>query len=134
MEQGSGRETMRIDKWLWAARFYKTRALATAAISGGKVHHNGSRIKPSRQLAVGDMLTIQKGPYRFDITVEKLTRQRRPAAEARTLYSESEQSSRERHELYAQRKLEGHTAVQRERRPDKRQRRQIHRFKQQGTP
>jgi ribosome-associated heat shock protein Hsp15 len=127
------RETMRVDKWLWAARFYKTRVLATDAISGGKVHHNGSRIKPSRQLAVGDTLTIQKGPYRFTITVEKLSKQRRPAEQARALYSESGQSSSERHALYAQRKLEGHNAVNHERRPDKRQRRQIHRFKQQGT-
>lgn len=126
-------ETMRIDKWLWVARFYKTRALATDAISGGKVHHNGSRIKPSRQLAIGDTLTIQKGPYRFTVTVEKLSKQRRPADEARSLYSESEESISERHALYAQRKLEGHNAGQTERRPDKRQRRQIHRFKQQGT-
>ncbi len=129
----TARESMRIDKWLWAARFYKTRALATDAISGGKVHHNGSRIKPSRQVTAGDTLTIQKGPYRFTVTVEKLSKQRRPAVEARALYSESEQSSSERHALYAQRTLEGHNALQRERRPDKRQRRQIHRFKQQGT-
>ena len=129
----TARETMRIDKWLWAARFYKTRALATDAINGGKVHHNGTRIKPSRQLATGDTLSIQKGPYRFTVTVKQLSKQRRPAAEARALYSESEQSSGERHALYAQRRLEGHNAVRRERRPDKRQRRQIHRFKQRGT-
>jgi len=127
------RATMRIDKWLWAARFYKTRALASAAINGGKVHHNGNRIKPSRQLAAGDVLTVRKGPYRFEITVVRLSAQRRPAEEARTLYAESEQSASERHTLYAQRRLEGHAAGQRERRPDKRTRRLIHRFRQQGT-
>jgi ribosome-associated heat shock protein Hsp15 len=127
------KETMRIDKWLWAARFYKTRALATDAINGGKVHCNGSRIKPSRQLTMGDCLTIRKGPYQFEITVQRLTAQRRPAEEARTLYAESEQSAGERHALYAQRQLEGHNVVHRERRPDKRTRRLIHRFKQQGN-
>jgi ribosome-associated heat shock protein Hsp15 len=121
---------LRIDKWLWAARFYKTRALATEAINGGKVHLNGNRIKPSRQLVPGDVLSIRKGPYRFEITVEQLSRQRRPAAEARALYSESADSARQRHELYAQRKLEGHGPLQRERRPDKRTRRLIHRFRQ----
>lgn len=126
-------DTMRIDKWLWAARFYKTRALATEAIGGGKVHLNGSRIKPSRQIAAGDTLTIQKGPYRFEIRVARLTGQRRPAEEARALYTESEQSATARHTLYAQRRLEGHNAVKRERRPDKRTRRLIHRFKQRGT-
>ncbi|HUT41987.1 MAG TPA: S4 domain-containing protein [Gammaproteobacteria bacterium] len=129
----TSRETMRIDKWLWAARFYKTRALATEAINGGKVHLNGSRIKPSRQLVAGDVLSIRKGPYRFEVSVVKLSAQRRPAGEARTLYLESAESADARHALYAQRKLEGHNAVQRERRPDKRTRRLIHRFKQRGT-
>ncbi len=124
-------ESMRVDKWLWAARFYKTRALATAAISGGKVHMNGGRIKPSHRLKAGDTLAVQKGPYRFDITVAALSSQRRPATEARALYSESEAGASERHALYRQRKLEGHSARQRERRPDKRTRAKIRQFKQQ---
>lgn len=123
-------ETMRIDKWLWAARLYKTRALATQAVSGGKVHMNGERIKPARKLVPGDRLVVRKGPYQFDITVERLSPQRRPAAEARLLYSESEESAQARHTLYRERKLQGVSARQRERRPDKRTRRLIHRFKQ----
>jgi ribosome-associated heat shock protein Hsp15 len=127
----SAHETMRIDKWLWAARFYKTRALATRAVTGGKVHMNGDRIKPARKLVPGDRLVIRKGHYQFDLRVEQLSSQRRPAAEARTLYSESGDSVRTRHALYHERKLQGASATQRERRPDKRTRRLIHRFKQQ---
>ncbi|MGB5260733.1 MAG: S4 domain-containing protein [Gammaproteobacteria bacterium] len=125
-------ETMRTDKWLWVARFYKTRAQATAAIRGGKVHMNHRRIKPAHLLKAGDTLAIQKGPYRFEITVEGLTSQRRPASEAQTLYSEAETSVSERQELYRQRRLEGHSAQVRERRPDKRTRRLIHKFRQQS--
>jgi len=129
---GSERDSaVRADKWLWAARFYKTRALATQAINGGKVHLNGERIKPARRLVAGDQITIRKGPYSFAITVERLATQRRPAEEARTLYSESEESASERHALYRQRKLEGHSVHRRERRPDKRARRRIRQFKQQ---
>jgi ribosome-associated heat shock protein Hsp15 len=122
---------MRLDKWLWAARFYKTRALAAQAVSGGKVHLNAGRIKPSHRVTAGDRLSIRKGPYRFDITVEKLAMQRRPAVEARGLFTESEASASERHALYRQRQLEGHAGAARGRRPDKRSRRLIRRFKQQ---
>lgn len=121
---------MRIDKWLWVARFFKTRALATKAINGGKVQLEGGRVKPSRQLKTGDSLVIRKGPYQFEIRVEGLSAQRRPAAEARDLYSESGASADERHALYAQRKLEGHDVRQRARRPDKRTRRLIHAFRE----
>lgn len=123
-------DSMRIDKWLWVARFFKTRALATKAINGGKVHLEGGRVKPSRQLKAGDTLVIRKGPYQFEIRVENLSAQRRPAVEARGLYSESNASADERHALYTQRKLEGHGARQRERRPDKRTRRLIHAFRE----
>lgn len=123
--------TVRADKWLWAARFYKTRALATQAISGGKVHLNGERFKPARRLKCGDALTIRKGPYTFAIRVDRLATQRRPAPEARRLYSESEQSASARHELYRQRKLEGYSARRHARRPDQRTRRRIRQLKQQ---
>jgi len=122
---------MRVDKWLWTARFYKTRSLAMQAINGGKVHLNGNRIKPARKLMQDDSLSIQKGPYRFEIKVERLVSQRRPAEEARLLYSESEASMETRHALYRQRKLEGHSAGHRTRRPDQRTRRMIRQFKQQ---
>jgi len=126
-------QSVRIDKWLWAARFYKTRSLAVSAINGGKVHLNGGRTRPSRKLKTGDAVAIRKGPYLFDVVVAGLSTQRRPASEARELYSESEASACERHALYQQRKLEGRSARQRERRPDKRTRRMIHRFKQEQS-
>lgn len=131
MKQSPGsNQSMRLDKWLWAARFFKTRALATAAISGGKVHVNGDRVKPARQIAPGESLTVQKGPYRFSVTVARLSSQRRPAEEARTLYTETEASVAARHSLHDERRLQGHGPGQHERRPDKRTRRLIHRFKQ----
>jgi ribosome-associated heat shock protein Hsp15 len=121
--------SVRADKWLWAARFYKTRALATQAINGGKVHLNGERIKPARRLVTGDRLTVQKGPYRFVITVERLSLQRGPAEQARELYSESTQSREERHALSTERRLQGHGPARRERRPDKHARRQLREMK-----
>jgi len=122
---------VRADKWLWATRFYKTRGLAMQAVSGGKVHVNGDRIKPARRLIIGDRLVIQKGAYVFNVTVEGLSRQRGPADVARALYSEPEESLQARRQLQQERKLQGDTARQRERRPDKRARRQIRQFKQQ---
>jgi ribosome-associated heat shock protein Hsp15 len=121
-------DKVRLDKWLWAARFFKTRALATEAINGGHVHLNGSRPKPSRTLSVGDELNIQKGQDSFDITVLLLADKRGPASIARQLYEEDEQSRLKREEFAEQRRLEAAAQPRQQRRPDKKGRRQIIRF------
>ncbi len=118
-------QTLRLDKWLWAARFFKTRKIATDAISGGKVHLNGGRIKPSRNVKVGDRLEIQRGDTFFEVIVEGINKQRRPASEAQQLYRETEESLKNRLAEVDRKKLEAHSRAQRERRPDKRQRRKI---------
>ena len=119
----------RLDKWLWAARFYKTRHLAAEAINGGHVHHNGNRIKPSRVVQVHDTLTINKTPFTFEIIVEGLSVRRGPAKEAQLLYKELDESIQKRETLAAQRKLDAAHFPHAERRPDKRDRRRIIRFK-----
>jgi ribosome-associated heat shock protein Hsp15 len=120
---------VRLDKWLWAARFYKTRSVAREAVSGGKVHLNGHRVKPSRTLNIGDELRIQRGEEEFIITISELSTRRGPAATARTLYEESEENRIKRETLAENRKLERQQHAVRERRPDKRQRRRIVQFK-----
>jgi ribosome-associated heat shock protein Hsp15 len=120
---------VRIDKWLWAARFFKTRAMATEAINGGHVHVNGQRIKPARSLSIGDEVTITKPPYTFIVEVMDLSEKRGPAAKARLLYQETEQSQIKRETLREQIKLQAANAPAPRRRPDKQQRRKIIRFK-----
>jgi len=120
--------TLRIDKWLWAARFFKTRRLASDAISGGKVHINGQRTKPSKDIKINDQLQINKNGYQWDIVVEGLNAQRRPASEATLLFKESEESIRRRQALLALNK-DTYASTPRAERPNKKQRRQIHRFK-----
>lgn len=121
-------DKVRLDKWLWAARFFKTRALATEAINGGHVHLNGSRPKPSRNLSVGDALSISKGQDSFEITVLLLADKRGPAAVAQQLYKEDEASRLKREQLAEQRRLEAAAQPRQQRRPDKKGRRQIIRF------
>lgn len=120
---------IRVDKWLWAARFFKTRAIARAAIQGGKVKVNGAHTKPSRVLNGGDLLRIQRGDEVFEIRVLGLTDRRGPASEAQKLYEESQESRRRREALAEQRALQRSEHMGRDRRPDKRQRRQIIRFR-----
>jgi ribosome-associated heat shock protein Hsp15 len=121
--------SVRLDKWLWAARFFKTRSVAREAVSGGKVHLNGNRAKPGRSLDIGDELRIQRGEEEYIITVVELSTRRGPAVVARTLYNESGESRTKREQLAEQRKLEHQQHASRERRPDKRQRRRLVRFK-----
>jgi len=121
---------VRIDKWLWAARFFKTRSKAREAISGGKVHLNGYRVKPGRALKPGDSLRIQRGVEEYTIEVVGLSTRRGPATVAQALYQETKESRDQREKLATQRKLEREQNATRERRPDKRQRRRLVRFKQ----
>jgi len=121
--------SVRLDKWLWAARFFKTRSVAREAVSGGKVHLNGNRAKPGRSLTPGDELRIQRGEEEYIITVVELSMRRGPAVVARGLYEESEENRSRREQLAEQRKLEHQQHASRERRPDKRQRRHLVRFK-----
>ncbi len=119
---------MRIDKWLWAARFYKTRSLAADAVDGGKVQVNGERAKPAKLLKPGDALSIGNGPYAWDITVLMLSERRGPATEAAKLYSESDDSRKVREEKIAILKSERQSNPFPGGRPTKRARRQIIKF------
>ncbi len=119
----------RIDKWLWAARFYKTRALAAEAIAGGKVQVNGERVKRAKPLQVGDEVRIRQGPYEHQVVVRDLSDQRGPAVQAAALYEEKPESRAAR-EALALRLKSLHSAFLPERgRPTKKDRREINRLK-----
>jgi ribosome-associated heat shock protein Hsp15 len=123
---------IRLDKWLWAARFFKTRSLAAEAISGGKVHVNGQRVKASKEVQAGTVLSITKEQLVWKITIIALSKQRLPAKDAVLLYQEDENSKAKRESDIAlqreQRALLGFTPA--DHRPNKKERRMIHRFKQ----
>ncbi|HJN96669.1 MAG: RNA-binding protein [Gammaproteobacteria bacterium] len=120
---------VRLDKWLWAARFYKTRAIAKQAIEGGKVHCEGARSKPSKEIEVGMQLKLRQSFDEKTVLVKALSEQRRPAPEAQLLYAETPLSIANREQLAEQRRAQPRhwpTATK----PNKKQRRMIQRFKQ----
>ncbi|MGE8558706.1 MULTISPECIES: RNA-binding S4 domain-containing protein [unclassified Acinetobacter] len=121
-------ESMRVDKWLWAARFFKTRSISKSAIEGGKVHHNGERVKVSKEVRVGMELTIQQGFDRKTVVIKALSGIRGAAPIAQQLYEETEVSVARRELIATQRKL--HNLARPEHRPSKKDRRQISKFKQ----
>lgn len=122
-------DRVRLDKWLWAARFYKTRSLATTAVSGGKVQLNGERAKPGKLVRVGDQLRVRQGPYEFWVRVLGLAERRGPASLAALLYEESEASRRAREALSLVLRQGGLQALAEGGRPTKRDRRDLRKFK-----
>ena len=121
---------VRLDKWLWAARFYKTRSVARNMVDGGKVHYNGQRSKPSKIVELGAVIALRQGNEEKTVTIDKISDQRRGAPEAQTLYTETQESVAKREQHAQDRKLHA-VSPSPERRPDKKQRRNIIKFKQQ---
>jgi len=129
IEQDAGDDRVRLDKWLWAARFYKTRSLASEAIAGGKVQVNGDRAKRARPLQVGDEVRVRQGPYEHLVVVRALSARRGPAAAAAELYEERPESRAAREAMALQLKTLHAAFVTEKGRPTKRDRREIERVK-----
>jgi len=121
--------SIRLDRWLWAARFFKTRAMAKQAIEGGKVHLNGQRTKPARAIIPGEILAIRRGFDLITVEVAAVAQNRGPAKIAQTLYAETEESKVERAKAAEMRRIQYLSETPPSRRPDKKQRRKIHQFK-----
>ena len=126
MKETGGDQPVRLDRWLWAARFFKTRAQATVAVRGGRVHVNGERVKPAHRVRAGDRIRVTRGMERFDVTVRALSERRGSAAIARQLYSESD-ASVERREA-ARQEARAWASQKSAARPDKRGRRLLRRL------
>ncbi|MDQ6973807.1 MAG: S4 domain-containing protein [Mariprofundaceae bacterium] len=122
--------SVRIDQWLWAARFFKTRGLSRESVKGGHVSLNGMRIKPAKAVTIGDVLTIKKGLEVFEITVLALAEKRGSATIAQGLYQESESSIQARAKLREQQRHHAASSPSPKKRPDKKSRRHIIQFKQ----
>ena len=120
---------LRLDKWLWAARFYKTRSLAATAIEGGKVHVNGERVKRSRVLAEGEEVRIRSGPFEHRVIVRSLLPRRGPAAQAATMYEELPESREARERIAAYLRAQAAAGAADSGRPSKKDRRDIRRWK-----
>ena len=118
-------DRVRLDRWLWAARFFKTRALAAAAVAGGKVQVNGSRAKPAKQVQVGDSLRVRLGPYDWIITVSAVTERRGSARDAQLLYDESPEGRAARERLAEVHKIAPTPTYQGKGRPTKKDRRKL---------
>ena len=127
-----GDEEVRLDKWLWVARFFKTRSLAAEAVTGGKIDINGERAKASRIVRLGDKLCVRRGLYEWTIVVKNVSRLRGPAPQAQLLYDKTEESVRKREATIAQMKLERPPEFDAPGRPSKRDRRDIARFTKRG--
>src|ERR1700691_82253 len=121
--------SVRIDKWLWAARFFKTRALAQKACDLGRIHSNGVQAKPAREVRAGDMLLVKNEGGEFNVEVLLLSEMRGPAAVAQTLYRETEASREARLKLMEERKAMPHFEASREGKPSKRDRRELGRLR-----
>ena len=122
---------IRIDKWLWTSRFFKTRPLASDAVNGGKVHLNGQRVKAGRLIKIGDVLTIQKNYDLYEVTITGINKTRRPAKEACLTYDESRQSRLKREQEQEIKKLASATRPVPKRKPGKREREQLRNYKKQ---
>jgi len=120
---------IRIDKWLWTSRFFKTRSLASDAVKGGKVHLNGQRVKAGRLVKIGDVLSIQKNFDLYVVTITAINKTRRPAKEACLTYEESELSRLKREQEQEIKKLASATRPVPKRKPGKREREQLRNFK-----
>ncbi len=127
----SAPKKVRLDKWLWAARFFKTRSLAKKAIEGGKVTYDGTRAKVSKEVSVGASLSIRQGWDEKTVHVDVLAEQRRGATEAATLYTETAESIEQRKQTAAQRKVFRESMLPPEQRPTKKQRRVLERLREQ---
>lgn len=122
--------SVRIDKWLWCARFYKTRGAAGSAIKSGKVSVNNEKTKPSKVVQIGDFINIRQGPYSFKITIKSLSKTRKSAREASLLYEELEESIQQRETIAKQIKADTANYPGTKGRPGKRERRELIKFKE----